>query len=98
MRSYETALKRRRRGVAIHLAVNPGMPDDLRALVVDEIDVDDQTVPGDEVTVQHGMLGAADLKQMITDDRPDLLFPAIHAAVSGADPRLCRRLLRRHPG
>ncbi len=75
VRSYETALKRRRRGVAIHLAVNPDMPDDLRALVVDEIDVDDQTVPGDEVTVQDGILGAADLKQMITDDRPDLLFP-----------------------
>ncbi len=75
VRSYETALKRRRRGVAIHLAVNQDMPQDLRALVVDEIDVDDQTVPGDEVTMQHGILGAADLKQMITDDRPDLLFP-----------------------
>ena len=75
VRSYETALKRRRRGVAIHLAVNPDMPDDLRALVIDEIGVDDQSVPGEEVMVQEGILGAADLKQMITDDRPDLLFP-----------------------
>ena len=25
--------------------------------------------------VQHGMLGVADLKQLIVDDRPDLLFP-----------------------
>jgi len=75
VRSYETALKRRRRGVAIHLVVNTCMPEDLRALVVDEIEVDDQTVPGEEVTVQNGFLGAADLRQMITDDRPDLLFP-----------------------
>ena len=75
VRSYETALKRRRRGVAIHLSVDAGMPDDLRALVIDELDVDDHEIPGDEVVVQHGILGAADLKQMIVDDRPDLLFP-----------------------
>ena len=75
VRSYETALKRRRRGVAIHLSVDPTMPDDLRQLVSDELDVDDATVPGEEVFVQAGILGVADLKQMITDDRPDLLFP-----------------------
>jgi len=75
VRSYETALKRRRRGVAIHLSVDAGMPDDLRALVIDELDVDEHEIPGDEVVVQHGILGAADLKQMIVDDRPDLLFP-----------------------
>ncbi len=75
VRSYETALKRRRRGVAIHLSVDAGMPDDLRALVIDELDVDEREIPGDEVVVQHGILGAADLKQMIVDDRPDLLFP-----------------------
>ncbi len=75
VRSYETALKRRRRGVAIHLSVDSGMPADLRALVVDELDVDDQGIPGEEVVVQQGLLGAADFKQMIVDDRPDLLFP-----------------------
>ena len=74
VRSYETALKRRRRGVAIHLSVDAGMPDDLRALVVDELEVDETGVPGEEVIVQDGILGAADLKQMIVDDRPDLLF------------------------
>jgi len=75
VRSYETALKRRRRGIAIHLSVDAGMPDDLRALVIDELDVDEREIPGDEVVVQHGILGAADLKQMIVDDRPELLFP-----------------------
>ncbi len=38
VRSYETALKRRRRGVAIHLTVNADMPDDLRELVIDALD------------------------------------------------------------
>jgi polyphosphate kinase len=75
VRSYETALKRRRRGVAIHLSVDAAMPDDLRALVVDELDVDEKSIAGEEVVIQEGILGVADLKQMIVDDRPDLLFP-----------------------
>ena len=75
VRSYESALKRRRRGVAIHLTVDAAMPADLRALVIDELGVDEHEIPGEEVVVQAGILGAADLKQMIVDDRPDLLFP-----------------------
>ena len=69
VRSYETALKRRRRGVAIHLSVNAGMPDDLRDLVADELDA-----PAHDIHLQHGLLGLADLKQLIVDSRPDLLF------------------------
>jgi polyphosphate kinase len=74
VRSYETALKRRRRGIPIHLSVDASMPEELRALVVDELGVDDLDIPGDEVQVQSGILGAVDLKQLIVDDRPDLLF------------------------
>jgi polyphosphate kinase len=69
VRSYETALKRRRRGKAIRLSINAAMPDDLRALVVDELEA-----PEDEVVTQNGLLGVADLKQLIVEDRPDLLF------------------------
>ncbi len=75
VRSYETALKRRRRGVPIHLSVDASMPADLRALVVDELSVNEDDIPGEEVQVQTGILGAVDLKQLIVDDRPDLLFP-----------------------
>ena len=75
VRSYETALRRRRRGIPIHLSVDSLMPDDLRALVVDELSVDDHDIPGEEVFVHTGILGAADLRQLIVDDRPDLLFP-----------------------
>ena len=75
VRSYESALRRRRRGIPIHLAVDSLMPEDLRALVIDELSIDDHEIPGDEVFVHTGILGAADLKQLIVDDRPDLLFP-----------------------
>jgi polyphosphate kinase len=70
VRSYETALKRRRRGVVIHLDVDPAMPEELRALVADELDAEP-----DEIYVQAGLLAVVDVKQMIIDDRPDLLFP-----------------------
>ncbi len=70
VRSYETALKRRRRGVAIHLSLSAAMPEDLRAIVADEVDATPE-----EIYIQRGLLGVADVKQLIVDDRPDLLFP-----------------------
>jgi polyphosphate kinase len=70
VRSYETALKRRRRGVAIHLAIADAMPEDLKDFVADELDV-----PPEDVFVHEGILGLVDVKQLIGDDRPDLLFP-----------------------
>nr|WP_321983791.1 RNA degradosome polyphosphate kinase [uncultured Lichenicoccus sp.] len=69
VRSYETALKRRRRGVVIHLDVEADMPPDLSALVADELDV-----PVDEMQLHAGLIGMVDVKQLIVDDRPDLLF------------------------
>ena len=70
VRSYESALKRRRRGVAIHLTVNAGMPLDLRELVADELDATTQ-----EVHLVEGLIGLAEVKKLIVDDRGDLLFP-----------------------
>ncbi len=70
VRSYETALKRRRRGVAIHITVNAAMPAKLRELVLDAL-----ASPGEDVLVQDGLLGLVDLKQLIVDDRRDLQFP-----------------------
>ena len=70
VRSYETALKRRRRGVAIHLDVDEGMPRELAALVADEFDV-----PLDEVQAHRGLVGVVDVRQVIVDERSDLLFP-----------------------
>ena len=70
VRSYETALKRRRRGVAIHLGMNTRMPEELRAFVVAELGA-----TADETHIADGILGVSDLRQLIVDDRPDLLFP-----------------------
>jgi polyphosphate kinase len=70
VRSYETALKRRRRGVVIHMAVDAEMPESLRSLVADELDA-----TPDETYTAQGMLGVSDLRQLIVDDRRDLLFP-----------------------
>jgi polyphosphate kinase len=69
VQSYESALKRRRRGIAIQLTVQSDMPDDLRELVIDAIDA-----PADEVYTETGIMGLVDVKQLIVDDRPDLLF------------------------
>jgi polyphosphate kinase len=69
VRSYETALKRRRRGRAIRLSVDARMPQDMLDLVVAELDADPQAV-----FKVDGILGVADLRHLIVDDRPDLLF------------------------
>jgi polyphosphate kinase len=70
VRSYLTALKRRRRGVAIHLGMNTEMPEEMRSLVADQLGTDD-----DEIHTTNGILGVVDVTQLIVDDRPDLLFP-----------------------
>ncbi len=69
VQSYETALKRRRRGVVIQLTVQADMPGDLRELVIDAVDA-----PADEVYTETGIMGLVDVKQLIVDNRPDLLF------------------------
>ncbi|GBR28926.1 polyphosphate kinase [Kozakia baliensis NRIC 0488] len=69
--SYETALKQRRRGVGIHLALDAQLPESLGREFGDELDV-----AADDVVIQPEIIGVVDLKQMIVDDRPDLLFPA----------------------
>ncbi|CAI3924467.1 RNA degradosome polyphosphate kinase [Commensalibacter papalotli (ex Botero et al. 2024)] len=70
VRSYETALKRRRRGVVIHLDIDNQLPSKLADMVAHALEV-----PPEEVTVHHGLLGMVDVKQLIVDNRPDLLFP-----------------------
>ncbi len=69
VQSYQSALKRRRRGVAIQLTLAADMPDDLRALVIEEVEA-----PEDQVIIEPGLLGLVDLKEIIIKDRPDLLF------------------------
>ena len=69
VRLFETALKQRRRGRVIRLEVSGDMPDSLRDLVVEEMDISQ-----DDVFVVDGILGLVDTKELIVDDRPDLKF------------------------
>ena len=69
VRSYETALKRRRRGLVIRLEIESKMPETLRRFVVDELEVGEASV-----FIKDGLLALADTSQLIVADRPDLIF------------------------
>ncbi|HEY7669777.1 MAG TPA: polyphosphate kinase 1, partial [Hyphomicrobium sp.] len=69
VRSYESALKRRRRGHVIRLELEAVMPNRLKRFVVEELEVGE-----DAVFVKDGLLALADTAQLIVGDRPDLLF------------------------
>ena len=71
VREFETALKRRRRGEVIRLKLSAGAPPELRALIMDELGVTE-----DMVVEIRGLLGIADLKELVLNSRPDLLWPA----------------------
>ncbi len=71
---FQTALKQRRRGNVVRLKVNGDMPDDLRELVVDELDARQEDV----VTVD-GILGLAQIEELIDCGRPDLIYPPFSA-------------------
>src|SRR5215471_1923819 len=71
---FESALKRRRRGQIIRLTFSAGTPDRLRDFVMRETG----THPRDVVVVD-GMVALSDVRQLITADRPDLLFPPFAA-------------------
>ena len=70
VREFEVALKRRRRGEVVRLIHSSGAPDDLKSVVMDELGVTDE-----EVVESSGMIGMADLKELVIDARPDLLWP-----------------------
>ncbi|MBV8589238.1 MAG: RNA degradosome polyphosphate kinase [Acetobacteraceae bacterium] len=67
---FESALKRRRRGQIIRLTFSAGTPDRLRDFVTEETG----TLLQDVVLVD-GMVALSDVRQLITAERPDLLFP-----------------------
>ncbi|HHY48445.1 MAG TPA: RNA degradosome polyphosphate kinase [Alphaproteobacteria bacterium] len=70
VREFETALKRRRRGQVIRLKITADAPAALRAVVMDELGV-----TADEVVEVKGMVGMADVKELVLDSRRDLQWP-----------------------
>ncbi len=72
MRVFELALKRRRRGTVIRLAIDAAMPEDLRRFVVAQLGVDEE-----DVFPLDGLLGLVNTQELIVDERPDLLFSSL---------------------
>jgi polyphosphate kinase len=74
VRVFETALKRRRHGQVIRLSFPLDMAPELVDFTVKELEVGPQ-----DIFALEGLLGLVDVKQLIVDDRPDLLFPPFNA-------------------
>ncbi|MFO7714528.1 RNA degradosome polyphosphate kinase [Desulfosarcina sp.] len=74
VRTFESALKRRRRGSVVRLTVDDEISDDLLYFIQAQLDVSKR-----DVFCFHGMIGLADIGELVIDDRPDLLFPAYRA-------------------
>ncbi len=74
VRTFESALKRRRRGSVVRLTVDDAISDDLLHFIQAQLDVSEH-----DVFSFKGMIGLSDIGEMIVDDRPDLLFPPYEA-------------------
>jgi polyphosphate kinase len=68
-RWFEGALKRRRRGSVIRLKIEQSMPEALRAVLAEKIDLG-----GRAPVIVDGLLGLADTRQLIAADHPELAF------------------------
>jgi polyphosphate kinase len=69
VRVFESALKRRRRGSVIRMEVDSACALPLREFIADQLDV-----MGDATVVCDGLVGYADTRQLILDERQDLKF------------------------
>jgi polyphosphate kinase len=69
VRLFETLLKRRRRGSVIHMFCSESMPLDLRGFIAGQL-----ALKGPDIVIVEHLIGLADTRQLIVDDRPDLQF------------------------
>ena len=71
---FEIALKQRRRGHVIHLALDARMPTELRDFLVEKLDA-----AATDIFATAGILGLDATHELITDERPDLKFTPYNA-------------------
>lgn len=69
VRVFESALKRRRRGSVIRMEVDADCPQSLKEFIADQLDVEE-----DVIVTCEGLVGYSDIKQLILDERRELLF------------------------
>lgn len=70
VRTFESALKRRRRGSVVRLTADDDMEEELLEFIRDQLDVH----PND-VFRHPGMIGLSNLSELVVEDHPKLLFP-----------------------
>jgi len=66
---FESALRRRRRGVLVRLTIEAGTPAPLRQFIIRELQAEAQ-----DVVLVNGILGMKDARELIPEDRPDLVY------------------------
>jgi len=71
VREFEVALKRRRRGEVVRMKISSDAPEALKSIVMEKLEVTE-----DEVIPIEGLIGMADLSELVLDARPDLLWPS----------------------
>ena len=76
VREFETALKRRRRGKVIRMKISKNAPSELRQLIQEELGVATY-----EVVEVHGLVGIADVQELVLSSRPELLWPTFKPRV-----------------
>jgi polyphosphate kinase len=74
VRTFESALKRRRRGSVIRLEIDSGMPQNLCEFVIEQL-----KVSRDQVTFVAGMLALHNLSEIVSLNRPDLKYEPYNA-------------------
>lgn len=74
IREFEVLLKQRRRGRIVRIRMQSSAPEDLRKLITREIGAEE-----DDIVLYDGILGMAQLSELIVKDRPDLQFPSYEA-------------------
>jgi polyphosphate kinase len=77
---FEEALKQRRMGSVVRIKIEASMPDDLRTFIIDQLDAAPQ-----DIVVIDGMLGLAQVADLIASGHPDLKF-------KGYEPRYPERV------
>jgi polyphosphate kinase len=85
VREFELILKQRRLGSVVRVKIEASMPEDLREFIIESLRAEPQ-----DVILIDGMLGLAQLSQLIPADRPELKF-------SPFEPRFPERI-RDHGG
>lgn len=70
VREFEVALKRRRRGEVVRMTHSAGAPAKLLTTIMTQLGAKPQ-----DVIEIDGMIGIDDLSELVTDDRPELLWP-----------------------